>query len=70
MIVPEKVRWADPRIVRIEGGGTGTIIDVDGKPYVAMFAHGHAEQSAGSNWATIHRAGVQRQALHCHGCRR
>ncbi len=42
MIVPEKVRWADPRIVRIEGGGTGTIIDVDGKPYVAMFAHGHA----------------------------
>jgi S1-C subfamily serine protease len=42
MVVPEKVRWADPRIVRIEGGGTGTIIDVDGKPYVAMFAHGHA----------------------------
>jgi S1-C subfamily serine protease len=42
MVVPENVRWADPRIVRIEGGGTGTIIDVDGKPYVAMFAHGHA----------------------------
>ncbi len=42
MIVPEKVRWDDPRIVRIKGGGTGTIIDVDGKPYVAMFAHGHA----------------------------
>jgi S1-C subfamily serine protease len=43
MFVPEKVRWEDPRIVRIEGGGTGTIIDVDGKPYVAMFAHGHAD---------------------------
>jgi hypothetical protein len=42
MIVPEKVRWDDPRIVRIKGGGTGTIIDVDGRPYVAMFAHGHA----------------------------
>jgi S1-C subfamily serine protease len=42
MIVPAKVRWEDPRIVRIKGGGTGTIIDVDGKPYVAMFAHGHA----------------------------
>jgi len=42
MVVPKKVRWSDPRIVRIEGGGTGTIIDVDGKPYVAMFAHGHA----------------------------
>ncbi|HEY3392763.1 MAG TPA: serine protease [Lacipirellulaceae bacterium] len=42
MLVPEKVRWRDPRIVRIEGGGTGTIIDVDGKTYVAMFAHGHA----------------------------
>jgi S1-C subfamily serine protease len=42
MVVPKKVRWEDPRIVRIEGGGTGTIIDVDGKPYVAMFAHGHA----------------------------
>jgi S1-C subfamily serine protease len=42
MVVPEKVRWADPRIVRVDGGGTGTIIDVDGKPYVAMFAHGHA----------------------------
>ncbi len=43
MVVPEKVRWADPRIVRIKGGGTGTIIDIDGKPYVAMFAHGHAD---------------------------
>jgi S1-C subfamily serine protease len=43
MVVPAKVRWADPRIVRIEGGGTGTIIDVDGTPYVAMFAHGHAK---------------------------
>jgi S1-C subfamily serine protease len=42
MVVPKKVRWSDPRIVRIEGGGTGTIIDVDGKPYVATFAHGHA----------------------------
>ena len=43
MVVPKKVRWADPRIVRIKGGGTGTIIDVDGRPYVAMFAHGHAD---------------------------
>ena len=42
MIVPEKARWADPRIVRIKSGGTGTIIDVDGKPYVATFAHGRA----------------------------
>jgi S1-C subfamily serine protease len=42
MIVPENVRWEDPRIVRVKGGGTGTIINVDGKPYVAMFAHGHA----------------------------
>jgi len=42
MVVPEKVRWKDPRIVRIAGGGTGTIIDVDSKPYVAMFAHGNA----------------------------
>jgi hypothetical protein len=42
MFVPAKVRWADPRIVRIKGGGTGTIVEVDGKHYVATFAHGHA----------------------------
>lgn len=38
MVVPQNVRWDDPRIIRHDGG-TATVIGHNGKPYLVSCAH-------------------------------
>lgn len=39
MIVPQRVRWDDKRIVRFKRGGTGSMVSIGGKPFIASCAH-------------------------------
>jgi hypothetical protein len=39
MRMPDRVRWSDPTIVRLNDGGTGSVIAIEGKPFVASCAH-------------------------------